>query len=619
LTHDLVRRSGRAARRASARGSIVAALVAASLLLACASDTPDGPGDVFIVVIDTLRRDVLRTFEPDMPLGEHFDALARDAIVFDDLRSGTSWTRPAVASLLTGQHADRHGIHGRRDVLPPSGPHVVEALRAAGYATHAWSANPNILPLWGFERGFDSFVDLGENLPKEPGRQREPKVDGAMAFDRVLEAVEASTGPGLYYVHVVDPHRPYRPPAEVLAELDGMGDLVERTFPVEVGAPFTRIVRDTYWRRYVGEVLDVDRALGAFVAHLKALGRYERATILVVSDHGEEFLEHGGEVHGFTLFEEVLRVPGLLKRAGGVGAGTRVTAPAEIADMMPTLLASLGLEIPADVDGHNLLEAEPAGEAPRFADLFLDRVRLAAMYEGSHKLIVDYLSGRTELYELASDPEERRDLARKEPERVARMRAVLEQARARHGAGWHLRGCGCRDRIEELRFALSWEGGVAASLDVEPEDEVEIAAGEARVRWVLEPDRDRAASAETRRADRDELVLRGIDGEGATTGATHVRVSPRGDAPLAVAFGRGEVAPHEGEVDLDAMRGPATLDASAPVDCLALVRAFSDKDPGAGAYCRPHLRVYYVDAPASHEGELDPELSERLRALGYAE
>lgn len=607
---------GRAVRR-QCIAAVVCAVAIAVVALACSSGpeagdgTPDG--DVFVIVIDTLRRDSLLTFEPTSPLGEHFDALASDALVFDDLRSGTSWTRPSVASLFTGQHSKRHGIHGRRDVLPPAGPHLVEQLRDAGYATHAWSANPNILPLWGFERGFDSFVDLGEGLPLEPGRTRVPKVDGRMAFERVIDVVEEADSPGFYYVHVVDPHRPYRPSKEVLAEIDAMGDAIRATFPVDIGTPFTRVVWDNYYRRYMGEVLDVDRALGAFVTRLKELGRYEDATILVVSDHGEEFLEHGGEVHGFTLFEEVLLVPGLLKRAGGRDAGRRFTRPAELADMMPTLLASLGIETPAEVDGRNLLAADAPETGARFADLFLDRTRIAAVYDDHHKLIVDYLTDRSELFDLEADPDERRDLTRSEPERAARMRAMLDAARARHASGWHLRGCGCRDRSETLEFGVTG-ADTAASLDVEAEDTLTpIESGTTQVRWVLAPDESRAAAGdEARRADRDDLVL------GAGDDAT-LSVLPQGDTPLNMAFGRGPIERRSEAFDLDPELEMARLGASEPVDCHALVRAYSTQDPSAGAFCSPHLRIWYVAPPESKQGELDPEIRDRLRALGYAE
>lgn len=585
------------------------------LLGGCSAGEPArsgaGRGDVFVIVIDTLRRDALRTFEPASPVGTHLDDLARDGVVFDDLRSGTSWTRPAVASLLTGLDAQRHGVHGRRDVLPADGPHLAEALQAAGFETFAWSANPNVLPIWGFDRGFDHFVDLGAEAEREPGRIRAPKVDGRTVFDRVLEALDRTSAGSFHYVHVIDPHRPYRPTRTALDEIDAMGDAVLELFPVAVDTPNTGVLRDHDFRRYMGEVFDVDAALGEFIEGLKARGRYDAATILVVSDHGEEFLEHGGIDHGSTLYEEVLRVPGLLKQAHGRGAQSRIATPAELADLMPTLLASLDVPIPGELDGRDVQADRGDPGRARFANLFLDRHRISAIYDPPYKLIVDHVNDRVVLHDLERDPGERLDLARREPARTQRMHAALDHARARHAPGWHLRGCGCRDREARIAFDVELAGGEMATIGLEDERDA-IRPGADAISVLL----DLAPSAEDR-ADRDELVLTPAVSGDATE--FEARLRPLDPLGLPIAIGRGSITTRRAAFALEDDRAGAHVDASAPIDCGALVGADRIAEVDTGDLCTPHLRVWHVEAAPARRDDLDVELKERLRALGYAE
>ena len=578
--------------------------------------TSEGPNltrpDFFLVVIDTARADAYQTYNPGLRVGAALAALARDGIVLERLRAPAPWTRPSVATLLTGLPPARHQVGAGLDRLSPDLATLPSLLKAAGYRTLGWSGNTQVLPVFGFGVGFDEYADLA-------GRGTRHHPEARTLFEAARGPISKSpVGGGFYYIHVVDPHYPYEPPREQesrVEELASASDLGRHFRPLSVPRkkppnPNRSPVR------YLAEVRDADTELGRFLGFLRSEKRYDPALILVVSDHGEELLDHGGEGHGHALYEELLRVPGVLKLPGNRRAGERVARDVELHDLAATVARWLPIDPPPGSPGVDAL-APGAANAPH---AYLSHHHgLAAVRHGDWKLIVDFERDAVELYDLRRDPYEERDLARREPERVAILRATLDRIQARHAPGWHLRGCGCRDETATLSFRL--EGVQAAPVRLELETSDRLAASGAAslaVTLSLEPQRLSERGARTGRpldrADRDEILIPRVNEEGADTGDPVLRPARAGES-LRVALGSGDARLLDGDLELSQVREQAAVRPSEPVRCGAAL------DRGRTAeerVCRPTLHVWYSEPPvALSESELDPEVAERLRALGY--
>jgi len=603
---------GNATLRIRFDGPEDAALRVSSPVLVAAAAPPKP--NVFVIVLDTARADVFTTFNDRVPIGARLDALARDAIVFDDLRAPSSWTRTSVATLITGLSPTRHQVFDRLHLLSPRLPTLQSHLRSNGYLTLAWSTNPNILPIWGFARAFDVFADAGVQDWKRN------KADASGVFERVRASVEANRGQAsLYYLHFMDPHHPYLPPEDHLREVKGLSQRRPEIFP---GSLFSgkraAKVRGEY-QRYLAEIRDFDAQIGSFFDFLKEAGLYEDSLILVVSDHGEEFLEHGDLYHGQNLYEESLRVPGFLKLPGNERAGTRIARPVGLVDLLPTISGQLGLAAPPGVEGSDVLDSE-GSELPRVAQLVLDDRRLAAVKHRGWKLIVDYRAGGVELYDLVGDPAEQRNLAEEQTEKVSELRVLLDRMTAIHAEGWHFRGCGCGNR-HTLRLQIRAAGVGIDSVGLEDGDAVVPRTGNEGfdVAFELAPtirQQERFGHAiNVVLRDEDEISLQRHDPDEAEA---PVSIRPGAAEGLSFALGNGERR-HLGDwLDLSDLVDAAQLEVGEPADCRPPTPAPAKSSGSEPETCEPYVRIWYVAPPrAVSESTVDPSISERLKALGY--
>lgn len=601
---DIARDLGPASLEVRFGGDASAQLLVASPILR-SSRAADRP-PVFVLTIDTLRFDPLSIYREKPGIGSSLEALARDAIVFENAWSNSSWTRTAMASFFTGLWPQRHRVFDRLDVLAPGLLTLPEILQRHGYTTLAWSANPNFLPMWGFGQGFDAFFDV------RAAQWSIAKTDGEEVFQHREDSLAGiPEGPTFHYIHLMDPHAPYGPPRKHWEAVRGDHRLV-RTFP---SPRADRAKIDTALRAYVaylGEVVDVDAQLGRFLERLKDLGVYDDALVLVLSDHGEEFLEHGWMWHGRTLYEEVLRIPVVMKLPGGRSAGRRIADPVGLDDLMPTLLHALGISPPPGVDGRVLLDREIP---PRLqvAVLDLDGRRFTAVRSGSWKLIVGR-DGETELYDLERDPGEHSDVGARYPERTAELGRALELSNAVVEYGWHLRGCGTAEE-GTLELLVGVEEAAVQTRLTEDEDSVvesaEPGASEQhhRVTWHLRPERRlnfrSPESEEVLVEDEDEIVLAPT----AKRAASPLRVAAAHGREILFAVGPGPEWKRAVTLELDARA--VALPVAGDVGC-------GDAAEGPGAD-ETYVRVWYTPPPETLEVEdVDPSVRERLRELGYA-
>lgn len=409
-----------------------------------------GRPSIILVVIDTLRADAVEPYGAAPGTTPAFAGLAADSVVFERAYAQASWTRPSIATILTAQYPSVHGAVLKMDFLPDRAETIAETLRAQGYWTAAFVNNINVAPVFNFQQGFDEFVYLEpefyfwatESATKlamyktlRVARERffarrmyfpNYYQDAAVVNRRVLEWVgEQPPEPFFLVVHYMDPHDPY-----FTHPYDGHG--VARV--MTPAPPPARA--DELRALYASEVRYLDAQFNLLLRGLRERGVYDRSVIAVTADHGEEFQEHGGWWHGTTLYEEAIHVPLYIKRAVEPLRGQRRRDLVRTLDIAPTLLSAAGVPAPPSFMGQDLFDG-PVTE-PVIAEEDLEGNQLAAIRTGPWKLITANPGNprglaTVELYNLDSDPGERRNLAHEESDRVAEMMAELRRLRAGPG------------------------------------------------------------------------------------------------------------------------------------------------------------------------------------------
>ncbi|MDE2691052.1 MAG: sulfatase [Acidobacteriota bacterium] len=409
---------------------LVGGAAVAVALAACGAGPPDGTSEprrpnIVLYVVDTVRADRLGVYGYEKPTSPRLDAFAAGAVLFENAYAQSSWTRPAVASLFTGLLPPAHRTVGRRSVLPEDADTLAEILAANGYEGLGLVRNPNVGRAFGFAQGFTRF--------RSEDRERDETM-----LDRVrlwLDERQSADGPFFLFLHAIDPHGPYDPAPEFeeMFEADG-APAHYRTVRYLLGLNRGEVepepgTAEALSRLYDAEVAQNDRAFGELLDELSVRGLDEDTAVIYVSDHGEEFAEHGRWEHGLSLYEEVLRVP-LVMRLPGVPP-RRVEAPAQHVDVLPTLLGYLGIEAPPN-DGRNLLAARRRGDDPPdvYTHLDVDGHRAASVMRGHYKLVLPQSPSqgtKPMLFDLDADPGELENLASERPDIVERMLGLLTE------------------------------------------------------------------------------------------------------------------------------------------------------------------------------------------------
>jgi arylsulfatase A-like enzyme len=420
-------------RRLATRLAVALGLIAVALSIAPRGASPRVER-VILISIDTLRAGHLGAYGYARPTSPAIDALAARGVLFQNASTPSPWTYPAHASLFTGLYPGRHGLKNLDRFLPASLPTLASVLGRAGWTTAAVVNSEILGPRFGLDRGFREFLYV-----EQVAAQRAPTT---RVVDQALEWAKRYRDRKLFlFVHTEDVSsdyasqpkwerqfvRPYSGPADGTTE-----QLVSvRQGKATLTAADARHLVDLY----DAGIRQTDAEIGRLLDGLRASGVLEGSLILLTSDHGEEFLEHGGVLHGRTQFEEVVRVP-LIVAGPGVAKGSRVPVPVSLIDVMPTLLATLGVTAPEALDGEDLTPLFSGRAAPRAEGRFLfgeadqnnpqlDITR--AVRHGADKLHFDRMTHRASLYDLKADPAELRDLAADRPEVVRELRQHIDR------------------------------------------------------------------------------------------------------------------------------------------------------------------------------------------------
>jgi len=369
---------------------------------ACRGEVESRAGqNLLLITIDTLRADRLGCYGYAKGATPRIDELARQGVLFEQAVAQVPVTLPSHASILTGMQPPVHGVRDNTSFrLDAEAVTLAEVLKSAGYHTAAFVGAYVLDASFGLDQGFDlydgSFDTKEESSPRSFAERRAEGVVGR--FREWL--AQPRTKPFFAWVHLYDPHLPYTPPA-----------------------PFSERFAAS---PYDGEIAYVDQQLGILLEELD-----DSTLVVLTADHGESLGEHGEKTHGFFVYDAALRIPLILANRWMLPSGIRVSSQVQSVDILPSVLELLRIEPPPSAQGESLLplvRGEPTSERPAYGECFVAQLNfrwapLRSLRTGGFKYVD---APRPELYDMARDPGESRNLAQDQPGRATEMKKKLE-------------------------------------------------------------------------------------------------------------------------------------------------------------------------------------------------
>ncbi|MBI5434994.1 MAG: sulfatase [Planctomycetes bacterium] len=359
-----------------------------AVVAACdSSSRPRAQGpNVILICMDTVRADHVGwngyTKHATTP---RLDRLAAEALVFADATATAGSTRPSVPSFLTGTYPLQHGLYGREgDSVAPLADDantLAEAFDAAGWHTGAFVYNPQLARGNGFEQGFRTWQD-----------QQADALSIRTRAEAWLDELPDDE-PFFLYLHFLDAHWPYPIPEEYATKFADAATVAPFQGPdswaliTAIGTqerPTSETELDGLRALYDGGIRYIDDQLAVFFDELERSGEWNDTVVCVLADHGEEFMEHGRIGHGHGLWENLLRVPWIVRIPGA--AAERVDVPVSLVDVFPTLLAAAGVPVPSSNEGIDRLR-DRTTRTPIFAELKEEQSYQQALRSGEHKLV----------------------------------------------------------------------------------------------------------------------------------------------------------------------------------------------------------------------------------------
>jgi arylsulfatase len=377
--------------------AIVSAAIIAIILGSCSNARRTS--GVILIILDAVRADHLSCYGYERETSPILDSLAGSGVLFERCQAQSPWTLPSCASIISGLSVRSHGTLTRdRNTyrLDPEMPTIAGVLSGEGFSTAGIVNNP----LLSHTIGFSDHMDYYSYYPRGDGRASE-------TVDEALVWLESSRGrPFFLMIHIMDPHAPYDPPPPYDTEYSDIGvagGIAWEMDPDEPGAVLNPQDRDHLVNMYDGEILWTDAQLGRLFQGIRNSGLTDSLMIVVIADHGDEFLDHGGVDHGHTLYQELLHVP-LIISGSPLPPGTVVREPVAQMDVFPTILDYLGLPEPPRLEGTSLLSpVDPDRPLPSSG---LRTGSLASVLTGWSKIIGEMESYDYVCYDLQDDPGE---------------------------------------------------------------------------------------------------------------------------------------------------------------------------------------------------------------------
>ncbi len=398
-------------------------IMLAPLLLANPGSESKRP-NVVLMIIDTLRADALSCYGQEERTSPYIDILASQGVLFDNVVAQAPHTEPSIPSILTGLYPHEHGRmlrEGRHNAdqpkymgsenLPDNHQTLSEYLQNEGYYTAGVYNNIVLSERYGFARGLYRYIDHAESAGINDPWKRIAVPTAGFGIDetiRILERIPENV-PFHLFVHLLDPHYPYTPPDEWNARIRRS----EKTIDHDA---------------YLSEVAYVDAQIGRLCRALRDRNVWDDTLIVIASDHGEEFVNPYDRPvgHGRTLFQTQLRVPLIFFWPDRIKGDRRVLQMVEAVDILPTILDLVDIELTRDISGESLaglIDGEPKTHKKQY--VFAEAIRRGeerkAILSGEYKLVYFTDSDRRMLYHLNLDPNEEKDIAAENPEKVKEL------------------------------------------------------------------------------------------------------------------------------------------------------------------------------------------------------
>ncbi len=419
--------------------------------------------NVVVITIDTLRADHLGCYGDKQIRTPNIDALAADGVRFERAYTPVPVTLPAHTVIFTGTYPMLSGMHDfSGNKLSPSQPTLASVLKQHGYATGAVIGSAVLDSRFGLNQGFDFYYDHFDFNRLDESNLEEMERPGNLVADVALDWLAKNHHEKFFlWMHLYDPHYPYRPPP-----------------------PYNEQYKD---RLYDGEIAFADAQVGRLIACLKANGLYRNTLIVLTGDHGESLGEHGEKTHGFFIYNATLHVPVIIRLPGSPHAAI-LPEMISLADLMPTVLQTLKFDVPAQVQGVSLLPlmAVKKSEDSRslYAETFLPRLHFnwneLRSVETDRYQFID--APRPELYDLSKDPGETQNLYPEKKAVADELRARLAALMNKYGAGQELAektglDPALMERLKSLGYAGFSGGGNPTATDhslPDPKDRIQV-------------------------------------------------------------------------------------------------------------------------------------------------
>lgn len=384
--------------------------------------------NVIVVMIDTLRADHTAPYAETRVKSPAFNKLAESGALFEKFSAVEDWTKPSCATILTGLYPHTHKTQSDMGKLPSNIRMISEEMQKRGILAGAFIANGYVSGKFGFKKGWNRYTNYireGKNT------------DAEHVFGDAIEWIrEVKDEPFYAYIHTIDPHVPYSPPEEFLQMYD-KGEYQGPVSPRRTAehledikkGKFNPSARDKIRIEalYDGEISYHDKWFGDFLEKLESLNILEETLIMVVSDHGEEFWDHGSVGHGHQIHQELIHVPFLMVWKGTIPEKTRIAENYDHTCIVPTIFEAMDLKPPDYLEGPSVLDRAMGGqsEGPQ-AGFSTHQGDREAVWSNNWKVL---MRGpiKTFLYDLGSDPKCQTNLAAKRPITLTYLRTLLGQ------------------------------------------------------------------------------------------------------------------------------------------------------------------------------------------------